>query len=369
MRKVRFNDLRLENIKYEKEFKKTFDKLLNKGVFILGEEVGSFEKEFAKYIGVKFGIGVASGTDALILALLSLNLKSGDEIAIPVNVYPVAFAVASAGFKIKLIDIDPDTFNMDVKDLGKKVTTNTKVIILVHLFGKAAEVKDILDFAERKKLLVIEDCSQAHGALYKGRRVGSFGQISCFSFYPTKNLGALGDGGIVLTNNEAIANKIRALRQYGEVRRYESRFLGRISRLDEIQAAFLRIKLKKLNNLIKKKTEKAALYIKKLNGISEIILPVNYEKFGHTYHLFVIKAKKRTALKKYLETKGIQTAIHYPQLISEVLIFSYLRYKKNRDFPNAAISNNEILSLPLYPDISNNEVEYVCSAIKKFYRK
>lgn len=368
MKKIKFNDLRLQNIKYEKEFKKTFERLLNKGIFILGPEVKSFEKEFAKYIGVKFGIGVASGTDALILALLSLNLKSEDEIAIPVNVYPVAFAVASAGFNVKLIDIDPTTFNLDVKDLEKKVTKNTKAVILVHLFGKAAEIKNVLDFAKRKKILVIEDCSQAHGTLYKGRRVGSFGQVSCFSFYPTKNLGALGDGGMVLTDNKVIADKIRALRQYGEVEKYESKFLGRISRLDEAQAAFLRVKLKKLNNLIKNRTKKANLYIRELKDIDEITLPINYAEFEHTYHLFVIKAKKRNALKKYLEEKGIETMIHYPHLINEVFTFSYLKYK-NEDFPNAVISNNEILSLPLYPDISNNDIKYVCSVIKKFYRK
>ncbi len=366
MRNVKFNDLRLQNRKYENAFQNVLRKLLNKGVFLMGNEVQEFEREYARYIGLKFGIGVASGTDAITLSLLSLQLKSSDEVAIPVNVYPVAFAAASAGLNIKLIDIDPNTFNLDINDLTKKVTQKTKVIILVHLYGKAANIDAVLKFAKKRNIKVIEDCSQAHGTLYRSKKVGSFGYINCFSFYPTKNLGSLGDGGMILTSDRAVADRIRALRQYGEVKRYESRYLGKISRMDEIQAAFLRVKLKNLNEENKKRMQKAEMYIKRLTTLNEIILPKYDKKLEHTYHLFVIKTKRRDALKKYLEKKGVQVAIHYPYLINEIPPFSYLK-SKGKLFPNASQTNKEILSLPLYASMPEEDIEYVSLMIKKFY--
>lgn len=366
MKIIKFNDLQLQNIKYKKQFQQVFDKVLRKGNLILGDEVAAFEQEFAQFIGVKYGIGVASGTDALILSLISLDLKPQDEVIVPVNVYPVAFAVSSAGFKIKLVDIDPDTLNLDVTNLEKKITKNTKAIILVHLYGKAAPLKEVLRLAKKKNVTVIEDGSQAHGTIYQQKRVGSLGYIGCFSLYPTKNLGALGDGGIVVTNNRKIAEKIRALRQYGEVKRYESKLLGRVSRLDEIQAAFLRVKLKKINVELNQRIAKADLYLKNLADIDSIILPKYEKKFEHTFHLFVIRAKKRNELQAYLTKKGIQTGLHYPYLISELVPFAYLKHQK-KDFPNATLTNRQILSLPFYPDIPLTDINYVCREIRKFY--
>jgi dTDP-4-amino-4,6-dideoxygalactose transaminase len=368
MRQIIFNNLQRQNIQFKSQFKRALNGVLKKGNLILADEVARFEKEFAKYVGVMHGIGVASGTDAIILALLALDLKPTDEVAIPVNVYPVAFAVAAAGFKVKLIDIEPEALNLDVADLAKKATSRTKVVILVHLFGRAGRIKEAMALAKKRKMILIEDCSQAHGTKYHGKTVGSFGRISCFSFYPTKNLGALGDGGIVVTNDKKLAAKIRALRQYGEITRYESELMGRVSRLDEIQAAFLRVKLKKLNQDLNKRIAKAKLYQKNLASVKEIELPSFKKKWEHTFHLYVIKAANRKGLQTHLTKLGIQTGIHYPHLINRVKPFHYLK-NLDKDFPVATKVNQEILSLPFYPNIPAKDIRFVCQAIKQFYQQ
>ena len=367
MKTILFNDLQRANNQHKTAFKKALDLVLKRGYLILGREVALFEKEFAKYIGVKYGVGVASGTDSIILALQALDLKPTDEVAIPVNVYPVAFAVAAAGFKIKLIDVDPETLNLDANDLAQKATKQTKAVILVHLFGRVAQIKEVLAVARRKKMTLIEDCSQAHGTQYHGKRVGNFGKLSCFSFYPTKNLWALGDGGIVVTNDKALADKVRALRQYGEVKRYESELMGRVSRLDELQAAFLRVKLRKLNSDLALRIKKAKLYIENLQDIDEIPLPQLGKKMEHTFHLFVVKAAVRNKLQQYLTDRGIQTGIHYPLLIHQVQSFAYLK-ESDEHFPSASRINRHLLSLPFYPLMSESDIKTVCEAIKEFYR-
>mgnify|MGYP003332099155 CR=1 FL=1 len=367
MKTVLFNDLQQQNIKFKKQFLTALDKVLEKGWLILGNEVSSFEKEFAGYIGTKFAIGVASGTDAIIMALQALELGPDDEVAIPVNVYPVAFAVAEAGVKLRLIDIDPKTHNMDPKDLASKITKKTKAVILVHLFGLAAPIREISAVAKKNNLTVIEDCSQAHGTTYRGKRTGSFGLLSVFSFYPTKNLGALGDGGIILTSNKKLAQKLAAMRQYGEVSRYESVMRGRVSRLDELQAAFLRIKLKTLDKDLKKRISKAKLYYQLLQNIEGIEAPLAEDKMQHTFHLYVVKATRRQELQQFLQQQGIQTGIHYPHLIHRVKPFVDKKVT-DKDFPQAIAANKEILSLPFYPDISDADIRYVCRKIKEFYR-
>ena len=367
MKTILFNDLQYQNIQHQTAFKQALSLVLKRGNLILGSEVAAFEKEFASYVGVKYGVGGASGTDAIMLSLKALDLKPTDEVAIPVNVYPVAFAVESAGFKLKLIDVDPETLNIDVTDLAKKITQKTKAVIVVHLFGKTANLMAISALAKKKGLVLIEDCSQAHGTQYQGKKVGSFGKLSCFSFYTTKNLGALGDGGIVVTNDETLADIIRAMRQYGEVKRYESQMEGRVSRLDELQAAFLRVKLRKLNIDLTKRVKKAKVYIDNLKDVSEIKLPLIGKKWEHTFHLFVIKACQRNKLQQYLLEHGIQTGIHYPLLIHQVESFTYLQ-GKDSDYPNASSVNHDLLSLPFYPDIPEADIRTVCKAIKDFYR-
>ncbi|MCM8786990.1 MAG: DegT/DnrJ/EryC1/StrS family aminotransferase [Candidatus Omnitrophica bacterium] len=352
----------------EKEIVSVIKKVLNKGQYILGDEVKNFEKEFAKYLNIKYSVGLASGTDALKIALKSLGLSPEDEVILPANVYPTAFGVREAGVKIKLVDVNLDTYNLDLNLLEKTITEKTKAVIIVHLYGQPADLDSILSIAKKYNLFVIEDCAQAHGAEYKGKKVGTFGDVGCFSFYPTKPLGAYGDGGMIVTNNKRIFEKTLALRMYGEKKRYQSVTFGYNSRIDEIQAAILRIKLKYLNRWNKERRKKAILYKKELKKIREIKVPLEIKHSEGVYHLFVIRAKKRNDLKRYLEKKGIITGIHYPLPIHLVESFRYLGYK-NGDFPVSEKLSAEVLSLPLYAEINSEKIKYVTEEIKSFYEE
>lgn len=368
MPNIKFNDLQTYNQQHKSSFVAALKNVLDQGQLILGSQVEQFENEFASYIGTKHGIGVASGTDAIILALQSLGLQPHDEVLIPVNVYPVAFAVATAGYKFKLVDIAPNSYNLDPLGLESHITASTKVIILVHLYGQAANLEPIIKLAQKHHLTLIEDCSQAHGTHYHKRKVGSYGELSIFSLYPTKDLGALGDGGIILTNHTKQAQILRGLRQYGETSRYQSQSIGRVSRLDELQAAFLRIKLQDLDHQIQKRIHKAAIYHQHLQGIPQIALPHASQDQDHSYHLYVIRCQHRQALITYLQAHGIQTGIHYPHLINQVPAFKHLT-DTNQTFTNAQAINPHILSLPFYPDIKIKDIKYISQTIKDFYLK
>lgn len=361
-------NLSLQYQEVKKEINHKIKQVLTKGSYILGEEVRNFEKEFAKYLGVKYAVGVASGTDALKIAIKTLDLKFDDEVILPVNVYPTAFGVVEAGVKIKLADIDPETYNIDPTSLERVITKKTKAIIPVHLYGQPCQMAKILKIAKKYKLFVIEDCAQAHGAEYKGKKVGTLGDVSCFSFYPTKPLGAYGDGGMIITNNKKIYERAILLRMYGEKKRYQSEILGYNSRLDEVQAAVLRIKLKYLDKWNKKRQEKVAFYKKKLKTINQIELPGEIKGTKGIYHLFVVKAEKRDNLKNFLEKNEIITSIHYPIPIHLTKSFSFLGYK-NGDFPVAEKVSQEVLSLPLYAEIRKQEILEVVEKIKNFYEK
>jgi|DewCreStandDraft_4_1066084.scaffolds.fasta_scaffold01565_18 dTDP-4-amino-4,6-dideoxygalactose transaminase len=393
--------LERQNKILEKELDKAVKEVMRRGIFILGSKVTEFEEMFSRYIGTKYAVGVASGTDALTLSLFALGVGENDEVIIPANSYPTAFAVAAAGALPKLVDIDPFTYTIDPEKIVLAITKKTKAIIPVHLYGQPANMKKIMEIGKKYKLFIIEDCAQAHGAalsagtsmLSKGveisfksksdkslglpayrqgrlkekkiwKKVGSLGDVGCFSFYPTKNLGCFGDGGMVVTNNPEIAKRVRLFRMYGERERYNSVLLGKNSRLDELQAAILLVKLKHLDEWNEKRRGIAGKYLSRLG---ELGLPARQRVYvKHVYHLFVIRTGKREELKDYLLKKGIQTAVHYPLPIHLVSSFSFLGYKKG-DFPESEKASREILSLPMFPELTFEEVEKVAEEIKNFY--
>ncbi|MFH0749483.1 MAG: DegT/DnrJ/EryC1/StrS family aminotransferase [Candidatus Gottesmanbacteria bacterium] len=351
----------------KKEVNCAIQTVLSRGNFILGEEVDAFEKEFASYIGVTYAIGVASGTDALTLAIRALGLSTGDEVLLPVNSYPTFFGVAMAGVFVRFVDCD-ESGNISVTDLVKRITKKTKAIIVVHLYGNPADligIKSLLKKLHRTDIKIIEDCAQAHGAMIGSKKVGAFGDIACFSFYPSKNLGAYGDGGMILTKRKKIADHIRALRMYGEMKRYESTELSGVSRLDELHAVVLRVKLRHLDVWNKKRKKIAQLYTNVLSSIDGLtVLP--YE-LGSCHHLFIIRTKRRDALKTYLEQHGIGCAIHYPIPLHLVWTCKAYGYHQG-DFPVAEQLSKEILSLPIYPELQLSTVRSIATSIRSFYQ-
>lgn len=367
--KIPFIDLKREYKSIKEEILSAIERVFEKGQFILGEEVSLFEKEFAQYFGVRYGVGVASGTDALYLALKAAGVKKGDEvITVSHSFIATALAITFTGAKPIFIDIDPETYTMDpnlLEDFLKRSRRRVKAILPVHIYGHPTEMEAIMGIADKYGLIVIEDACQAHGAEYKGKKVGTFGLMSCFSFYPTKNLGGYGDGGIILTDNKKYYEKLLLLRNYGEKRKYHHLIKGKNSRLDELQAAILRIKLKYLDNWIEERRKIACLYKERLKDI-DIVLPTEKEGVRHVYHLFVIRTKKRDQLQRFLRKKGISTLIHYPIPIHLQKAFKELG-KKIGDFPATEKCSHEILSLPVFNGIKKPEVEEVAIQIRNFF--
>jgi len=366
---IPFIDFKRKYNFYKKEINQILEKVLKKGWFILGPEVEKFEKNFSKYLKAKYVVGVNSGTDAIFLALKSLGIGQGDEVITVANTAtPTTSAIRMAGAMPVFVDIDEKTFNIDTSLIEKAITSKTKAILPVHLFGYPADIGPILKIANRYKLKIVEDACQAHGAKYKSKKVGTIGDISCFSFYPTKNLGAFGDAGVIATNNKKIAQKIKALRNYGEISKFNSGIEGVNSRLDEVQAMILNWGLKKLDFWNKKRETLAKIYLNNLKSLP-INLPRTSDKiFKRVWHLFVIKIKERDELRRFLAKNGIQTMIHYPHPIFEQLAYKFLGYKA-KDLPVTKKLSKEILSLPLYPELKKEEVLRICRIIKSFYGK
>ena len=364
--RIPFGDLKPQYFQLKKEIDGAVRQVIERGRFILGEEVEAFEKEFAEYCGCGYGIGVGSGTEAIHLALIALSIQPGDEvITVPNTAVPTVSAISFAGAIPKFVDINPDTYTIDVTKIESAITKKTKAIIPVHLYGQCADMDTILDISKKYNLAVIEDACQAHGAAYKGKKAGSMGNAGCFSFYPTKNLGAFGDGGMVVANDAAIAERLKLLRNYGQEKRYFHRIKGFNSRLDEIQAAILRVKLKCLDQWNTTRMEKAALYKRLLRDVSNIITPIEAPYSSHVYHLFVIRCEERDDLQGFLSEKGIGTLIHYPRPIHLQESYRDLKYEKG-DLPAAEHCAETILSLPLYPEIKDSEIEFIAAAIKDF---
>src|SRR5574344_1333723 len=311
-RTVEYEKLSAVNKPFENEYKAAFDAFLKKGWYILGEEVRNFESEFASFTGTKYCIGVASGLDALIISLECLNLPKGSDVLVPSNTYIASIlAVVKAGLHPVLVEPDIATYNINPDELEKKLTKNTKAVLVVHLYGKACNMDKICAFCKAHDLHLVEDCAQAHGAKFRNKTVGSFGDFGAFSFYPTKNLGALGDGGARCTHNEEYAKMAAAWRNYGSDARYHNKYLGINSRLDELQAAFLRIKLRHIDEITDKKREFAEMYFDGLDA-SKFILPVREKDYFDVYHIFNVRSQKRDELKKFLLDNGVKTDIHYP---------------------------------------------------------
>lgn len=357
---VPFVDLKRQYRQIKDEINTKLNDVLNSTQFILGDNVVLFEEEFAKYCGIKYAIGVASGTDALTIGIDVLGIGKGDEvITVPNTFIATADAISKNGAKPVFVDIDPDTYNIDVTKIEDKITSNTKAIIPVHLYGQSAEMGPILKIAKDYGLKVVEDACQAHGAEYNGKKVGSLGDIGCFSFYPGKNLGAYGDGGMIVTNNSEIAEHVTMLRNYGQKLKYYHSFVGYNSRLDEIQAAILMIKLKHLDNWNNLRRRNAKIYGDMLEKV-DVVIPI--EKYYHVYHLYVIRCNNRDKLQKYLISNGISTGIHYPIPLHLQKAYIHLNYSGG-SFPITEKYVGEILSLPMFPELTTEEIVTICNYI------
>lgn len=381
---VPFVDLGRQYRHIREEIQKTISIVCEKGNFILGEEVALFETEYADFCRTRYGIGVASGTDAIYLSLRALNIGPGDEVIVPVNTFvATAYAVSFTGASLIFIDIDHETYNIDPEKVeiflksikAKNKKSKVKAIIPVHLYGQPCNMNRIIEIAEKYNLKVIEDACQAHGAMYNSglkikdstwKMAGSMGDVGCFSFYPAKNLGAFGDGGIIVTNDEKIASRLKILRNYGQKEKYMHLEIGYNSRLDTIQAAILRIKLRYLDKWNNIRRENAILYSKMLHG-TDFILPQEKNYAKHIYHLYVIRAKNRENLQKHLSDNGIMTGIHYPVPLHLSPSYKHLKYRKGK-FPIAEIIANEILSLPMFPGITEQEIGYVAEKLIEYGR-
>jgi len=352
---------------HKDEIDTAVSRVLNSGRYILGQEVESFENEFASYSGVKFGIGVGSGTEALHLSLRACGIGKDDEvITVSHTAVATVAAIQLCGAKPVLVDIDLDTYTINTKQVEQAITNKTKAIIPVHLYGHPSDMEKITEIARRYGLKVIEDCAQSHGAIYKGRKTGALGDIAAFSFYPTKNLGAIGDGGIVVTDNSEFAEKLRLLREYGWRQRYISEIPGLNSRLDELQAAILRVKLRYLDEENSKRQALASVYNERLSS-SNLILPVCNSDVTHVYHQYVVRSSHRDALREFLQKKGIGTLIHYP-----VPVHQQPAYKNSLicfSMENTERAVKEIVSLPMYPELTPDSVIQVADTIAEWKEK
>ncbi len=371
---VPFFDLKRQYQALEQEILAVTERVYAGGQFILGGEVSAFEKEFADYCGVRYGVGVGSGTDALTLALRAADIGKGDEVVTVANSFiATALAISFTGAKPVFVDIDPETHTMDPnalehllkKRMGKGKARRIKAILPVHLYGHPCSMNAIVDIAHRHRLWVIEDAAQAHGAAYATGKVGSMGAMGCFSFYPTKNLGAYGDGGMVVTDEKKIYENLRLLRSYGQKSKYRHISKGVNSRLDELQAALLRVKLKYLDSWNEARREKARAYTSLLES-APILKPSEKEPAHHVYHLYVIRTKRRNSLQKFLKEKGIGTVIHYPIPIHLQKAYRDLGHRKG-DLPFTEQASQEVLSLPFFPEMEDSEMEGVAEEVRSFF--
>lgn len=350
----------------EKELKHAFERVFDKSWYIGGIEDENFEKKFAEFCNVNYCVGTGNGLDSLFIALKSLGIKSGDEVIVPSNTYiATALAVSYVGATPVFVEPDIRTFNINPELVEDSITDRTKAIMPVHLYGQPCEMDYIMKVAKKYNLYIIEDCAQAHGARYKGKVVGGFGDVAGFSFYPGKNLGALGDAGASVTNNKEIADKIRAIGNYGSDYKYHHIYMGNNSRLDEVQAAFLSVKLNHLERMNNERRRIAQRYLSEINN-PDIILPYVIDGVESVWHVFAVRCKKRDALEEYLKKCGIGTNKHYPIPIHLQECYSNLGYKKG-DFPIAEEISKTELSLPMYYGMLDKEVEYVIDKINKFH--
>ncbi len=349
---------------YQEEFENKALEVLRSGWYVLGDEVKQFEKEFAAYTGSAYCVGLASGLDALWLAFRILGVGEGDEVLVQSNTY-IASVMGITINGATPVFVEPDAFyGMDASAIESKITDKTKAVLVVHLYGQACEMDTICALAKKHKLYLVEDCAQSHGACYNGRMTGTFGDIGCFSFYPSKNLGAFGDGGAITTDNPQIAEKMRIYRNYGSEKRYYNMVVGTNSRLDELQAGLLRVRLSHMKELTEEKIRIAERYDRELRN-DAFTLPLRRENANHVFHQYVIRTGRRDELIKYLEEKGIGTIIHYPIPPHLSQAYEYLGFAKG-DFPLAEQIADEVLSIPMYNGMTEEEQTYVIDALNAF---
>lgn len=364
---ISFLDLKSINSQYQQELKDACARVIDSGWYILGNELSQFEAEFSNYCGTKHAVGVANGLDALILTIRAWKelgkLKTGDEVIIQANTYIASvLAITENDLIPVLVEPDPSTYNLDPKIVRNAINSKTKLILPVHLYGQISPMPEIMEIAAEFNLLVLEDCAQAHGAEINGKRAGNWGDAASFSFYPGKNLGSLGDAGAITTNDDELEQALRALRNYGSHKKYENLYQGLNSRLDEIQAAMLRVKLQHIESETERRREIASRYCKEIKN-KEIVLPEWNDINNHVFHLFVVRTKDRNRLAEYLEDNGIQTAIHYPtpphkqKAYSEIYDFS---------LPLTEEIHNEVLSIPIYSTLTDDDVSYIIDLINGY---
>ena len=382
--RVPFLDLKVQYRQIEQEVVPMVTEAMENGMFIGGPNVEGFEKEFAEYCDAEFCIGVNSGTDALRFALIAAGVRPGDEVITVSNTFiATTEAISQVGAVPVFVDIDPKTCNMDPEKLtafleqkctidesanqpiNKSTDRPVRAIMPVHLYGQPADMDPILEIAQKKGLLVIEDACQAHGALYKGKKAGSMAQAGCFSFYPGKNLGAYGEGGAMVTNDEAIGARVKMIRDHGQAQKYFHDMEGYNGRLDAIQAGVLRIKLKRLSDWNDARRKNAAIYNDLLSDVAGVTIVEGAQYAESVYHLYVILVEKRDELQQYLSEKGIATGLHYPMPLHLQKAYSHLGYKEG-DFPIAENIAARLISLPMFPELTPDQIEYVCENIKAF---
>lgn len=361
--KIPFNTLDKQFYLYQDEYEKKVLEILRKGWYVLGPEVKAFEEEFASYLNTPYVIGVDNGLNAIVMAVRALGIKEGDEVIVQANTY-IASVMGITMNGATPIFVEPDEYyNIDVDKIEEKISEKTKAILVVHLYGQASNMDKVLELCEKYNLKLIEDCAQAHGAKYKDKMIGTFG-IGCFSFYPSKNLGCFGDGGAISTNDKKLDRDFRVLRNYGSEKRYYNEVVGYNSRLDELQAGLLRVKLKHIFELEKEREKIAQRYLNEIKN-PLIQLPKIRENCSHVWHLFVVRINNREKFQRYLEENGIGSVIHYPipPHLSEA--YKYLGYKEG-DFPITENYAKTILSLPLYNGMTKEELDYVIDIINKY---
>ncbi|QBZ83719.1 dTDP-3-amino-3,4,6-trideoxy-alpha-D-glucose transaminase [Hydrogenovibrio crunogenus] len=363
---VKFLDLAAQYQTIQQDIDTAIHDVIAKSAFIGGEYVSKFEQEFADYCNVEHCIGVANGTDAIEIAIEALNLPQGSEIIVPANSFIASSEAATRqGHRVVFADCDPQSYVISIEDAKKRITPKTKAIIAVHLYGHPCDMDALQTLADQHGLCIIEDCAQSHGAEYKGKKVGSIGDIATFSFYPGKNLGAYGDGGAITTNNPELAKKCRMIANHGRIAKYDHEFEGRNSRLDGLQAAILSVKLKHLPAWTEKRIAVADYYLANLKDIQQITLPVRQNWARQVYHLFVIRTAKRDELKAFLTEKGIQTGIHYPISLPKLKAYNHTKQANENMFANS--SDIKLLSLPIGEHLNEQELNRVVTAIKEFF--
>jgi len=363
---IEFLDLNKQYLSVKKDFLRKMEDIMSRGDFILGQEVKDFEREFAEYCGVNYAVGLNSGTDALLLSLKALGIGCGDEVIVPVFTFiATSFAVNLAGAKPVFADIDEKTYNIDPERIEKAITKRTKAIIPVHLFGLCANMPEILKIARKHNLKVVEDAAQAHGAKIKGRVSGSMGDLGCFSFYPTKNLSAFGDAGMVTANSKSLYKKLLQLRDCGRSKkRYLHNIVGYNSRLDNAQACYLRLKLRKLNKWTNLRIRNAGIYSNLLNGTPGVSTPLVPSGFKHVFHVYSIRTRMRKKLMRELSRNKIPCSVFYPLPLHLQKVNRHLGYRYG-DFPVAERISKEILALPIHPNLKRSDILKIVSVIKR----